>query len=71
MLLDLGVSLGKSCKEGPLVADDLALGRYGDAVLVKGVDTAGLGVDRLTMLLTGLAIKDAMFLFRGPNRLNP
>ena len=31
----------------------------------------GLGVDRLTMLLTGLAIKDAMFLFRGPNRLNP
>ena len=31
----------------------------------------GHGVDRLTMLLTGLAIKDAMFLFRGPNRLNP
>lgn len=31
----------------------------------------GLGVDRLTMLLTGLTIKDAMFLFRGPNRLNP
>lgn len=31
----------------------------------------GLGVDRLTMLLTGLGIKDAMFLFRGPNRLNP
>jgi aspartyl-tRNA synthetase len=31
----------------------------------------GLGVDRLTMLLTGLPIKDAMFLFRGPNRLNP
>lgn len=31
----------------------------------------GLGVDRLTMLITGLPIKDAMFLFRGPNRLNP
>ncbi len=31
----------------------------------------GIGVDRLTMLLTGLSIKDAMFLFRGPNRLNP
>ncbi len=31
----------------------------------------GLGVDRLTMLLTGLPIKDAMFLFRGPNRLAP
>ncbi|MCL1793122.1 MAG: aspartate--tRNA(Asn) ligase [Oscillospiraceae bacterium] len=30
-----------------------------------------LGVDRLTMLLLGLHIKDAMFLFRGPNRLNP
>lgn len=31
----------------------------------------GLGVDRLTMLLTGLHIKEAMFIFRGPNRLNP
>ena len=31
----------------------------------------GLGVDRLTMLLLGLHIKEAMFLFRGPNRLNP
>ena len=31
----------------------------------------GLGIDRLTMLLLGLAIKEAMFLFRGPNRLNP
>ena len=31
----------------------------------------GLGVDRLTMLLLGLTIKDAMFLFRGPNRLTP
>ena len=31
----------------------------------------GLGVDRLTMLLLGLHIKDAMFIFRGPNRLNP
>lgn len=31
----------------------------------------GIGVDRLTMLLLGLTIKDAMFLFRGPNRLTP
>jgi aspartyl-tRNA synthetase len=30
-----------------------------------------VGVDRLTMLLLGLHIKDAMFLFRGPNRLTP
>ena len=31
----------------------------------------GLGIDRLTMLLTGLTIKEAMFIFRGPTRLNP
>lgn len=31
----------------------------------------GIGIDRLTMLLLGLTIKDAMFLFRGPNRLTP
>lgn len=31
----------------------------------------GLGVDRLTMLLLGLTIKEAMFIFRGPGRLNP
>ncbi len=31
----------------------------------------GLGVDRLTMLLAGLSIKESMFLFRGPNRLTP
>lgn len=31
----------------------------------------GIGVDRLTMLLLGLTIKDAMFLFRGPGRLTP
>ncbi len=31
----------------------------------------GLGVDRLTMLLLGLTIKETEFLFRGPNRLNP
>ena len=31
----------------------------------------GLGIDRLTMLLLGLNIKEAMFIFRGPNRLNP
>lgn len=31
----------------------------------------GLGIDRMTMLLLGLTIKDAMFLFRGPSRLTP
>ena len=31
----------------------------------------GIGIDRLTMLLCGLSIKDAEFLFRGPNRLTP
>ena len=31
----------------------------------------GIGVDRLTMLMLGLHIKDSMFIFRGPNRLNP
>ena len=31
----------------------------------------GLGVDRLTMLLLGLPIKECMFLFRSPNRLTP
>jgi len=31
----------------------------------------GIGVDRLTMLLSGLPIKESMFIFRGPNRLNP
>ena len=31
----------------------------------------GIGVDRLTMLLLNLHIKEAMFIFRGPNRLNP
>ncbi|MCH5197434.1 MAG: aspartate--tRNA(Asn) ligase [Oscillospiraceae bacterium] len=31
----------------------------------------GLGIDRLTMLLTGLHISDAMFLFRSPKRLTP
>ena len=31
-----------------------------------------IGVDRLTMLLLGVeSIKEAMFIFRGPNRLNP
>ena len=31
----------------------------------------GVGVDRMTMLLLGTVIKEAMFLFRGPNRLTP
>ena len=30
-----------------------------------------IGVDRLTMLLLGLTIKESQFIFRGPNRLNP
>ena len=31
-----------------------------------------IGVDRLTMLLLGLpSLKETMFVFRGPNRLNP
>lgn len=31
----------------------------------------GLGVDRLTMILTDCTIKEVEFLFRGPNRLTP
>ena len=32
----------------------------------------GIGLDRLTMLLLGLpSLKEAQFIFRGPNRLNP
>ena len=31
----------------------------------------GLGVDRLTMLILDISIKEAMMIFRGPNRLNP
>ena len=31
----------------------------------------GLGIDRLTMLLMGLHINEAMFLFRSPKRLTP
>ena len=31
----------------------------------------GFGVDRFTMLLLGIHIKEAMFIFRGPGRLNP
>ncbi len=30
-----------------------------------------IGVDRLTMLFLGIPIKEAMFLFRGPDRLHP
>ena len=30
-----------------------------------------IGVDRMTMLLLGLTIKETQFVFRGPNRLNP
>ena len=31
----------------------------------------GLGIDRLTMLITGMHINEAMFIFRSPKRLNP
>ena len=31
----------------------------------------GIGIDRLTMLFLGISIKEAEFLFRGPNRLTP
>ncbi len=31
----------------------------------------GIGIDRITMLFLGLSIKEAEFLFRGPNRLTP
>ena len=31
----------------------------------------GIGLDRITMRILNLAIKESMFLFRGPNRLNP
>ena len=32
----------------------------------------GMGLDRITMLLLGIStVKEAMFLFRGPNRLTP
>ena len=31
----------------------------------------GIGVDRITMLIFNEGIKDAMFIFRGPDRLNP
>ena len=31
----------------------------------------GIGVDRMTMLLFNVGIKEAMYIFRGPDRLNP
>ena len=31
----------------------------------------GIGIDRITMLFLGISIKEAQFLFRGPNRLTP
>ena len=38
---------------------------------VRPTAASAWGIDRLTMLLCGLSIKDAEFLFRGPNRLTP
>lgn len=31
----------------------------------------GIGVDRITMLMFNVGIKEAMYIFRGPDRLNP
>ena len=31
----------------------------------------GIGLDRLTMILLNITIKEVMFLFRGPNRIHP
>ena len=31
----------------------------------------GIGVDRITMIMFDVGIKEAMFIFRGPDRLNP
>lgn len=31
----------------------------------------GIGIDRITMILLEMGIKESMFIFRGPNRLNP
>ena len=31
----------------------------------------GMGLDRITMMVLGITIKEAMFLFRSPNRLDP
>ena len=31
----------------------------------------GLGIDRITMILFGIGIKESMFLFRGPGRISP
>ena len=46
----------------------------GAMTIVEIIDSHGgfgIGVDRITMLLLGLSIKEVMFLFRGPNRLDP
>lgn len=31
----------------------------------------GIGIDRITMLIFNISIKESMFIFRGPDRLNP
>ena len=31
----------------------------------------GIGLDRLTMILLNITIKEVMFIFRGPNRIHP
>ena len=42
-----------------------------NTALELSVGVFGIGVDRMTMLLLGLTIKESMFIFRGPDRLNP
>ena len=65
------VELVKNAKEKGLAADVkfyLEFFKYG----CPPHGGFAIGVDRLTMLLLDLpSLKESMFLFRGPNRLNP
>ena len=54
VLLDLGVCLGNSSKEAPLIANDLALGRNGNTLFVKRINTTGFSVNRFCGKLLGL-----------------
>ena len=62
--------LKKQCEEKGLVNDVkfyLEFFKYG----CPPHGGCAIGVDRLNMLLLGLTIKEEMFLFRGPSRLEP